>query len=560
MPVLTQAEKDSIETARQLEQDRQDERYIAADLNAALDEGSFFTVSNAAVNKPYGSDGGVLEIIKNNDTSTITQVFHDSHGRVWIRITGPGDGSDWVNADDWVETDGSVRVLELETGKAEQDAVDALQVIVAGKAEQSDLNDLALVVEGKASHEDVAGRMRWAGKHVEGNTYQENDMVADGSWTMVANKETTDTAAPRPIGIVEYLYKGAGLTMQQVTGKQLVFGQRYTSDVSFFANGYKLDVIAGNSYQVVLVKDSLGVKEIEFVNEFTATVSGIKEFGLISRPETAGVTFDILAIVTQPEPPETVTIANYVYKETSSDPDNGDASHNSSGDILKISTEDKDNIDRTALLETMHVGALIEFGGLQWSVQSVSNQGDYYEFTVAPHEIAEENEALMTFKVTPEVTISYESEVDYFLNDSRVSGLFIVDGSWENVDIDNNAYGIDLLVQAAYVSPDWELIFTNKLTGGGGIEKQVDLPAPAPAPEYEPEVIELDIKGKLPTRGECADAFKMTTDPDWTRNKIFFMEDTSGKHQIFQVIYVADGAVNEVDSGRFAVDRMRYRN
>jgi len=36
--------------------------------------------------------------------------------------------------------------------------------------------------------------------------YEANDVVKDGDWTMVANKQTTDNAAPQKIGDPFYYY------------------------------------------------------------------------------------------------------------------------------------------------------------------------------------------------------------------------------------------------------------------------------------------------------------------------------------------------------------------
>jgi len=49
-------------------------------------------------------------------------------------------------------------------------------------------------------------RMRWL-NFWEGDytTYEKNDVVKDGNWTMVANKQTSDKPAPLPIGDSFYI-------------------------------------------------------------------------------------------------------------------------------------------------------------------------------------------------------------------------------------------------------------------------------------------------------------------------------------------------------------------
>jgi len=50
---------------------------------------------------------------------------------------------------------------------------------------------------------NVKGRMNWLNLWVDGPTYVNNDTVKDGDWTMVANKSTTERAAPQPIGAID---------------------------------------------------------------------------------------------------------------------------------------------------------------------------------------------------------------------------------------------------------------------------------------------------------------------------------------------------------------------
>jgi len=50
----------------------------------------------------------------------------------------------------------------------------------------------------------VEERVQWLNLWT-GGTYQKNDMVRDGDWTMVANKETYDTAAPQEDGDPTYV-------------------------------------------------------------------------------------------------------------------------------------------------------------------------------------------------------------------------------------------------------------------------------------------------------------------------------------------------------------------
>lgn len=129
------------------------------------------------------------------------------------------------------------------------------------------------------------------------------------------------------------------------------------------------------------------------------------------------------------------------------------------------------------------------------------------------------------------------------------------DGATHNLQLTVNENGLPHNV----VSSEWVEEALEKGKAHSHPEPPPPSPPPPPPVEYEPEVVSFDIKGVLPTRGRCISAFKLTIDPDWTRNKMFYLEDSSGKHQIFMVLYIADGATSESDSGRFAVERLKYR-
>jgi len=59
------------------------------------------------------------------------------------------------------------------------------------------------VLLGSGSVVDYGEVMKWQGRWTAG-CYLEGDVVLDGDWTMVANKDTCDRAAPTPDGSPEF--------------------------------------------------------------------------------------------------------------------------------------------------------------------------------------------------------------------------------------------------------------------------------------------------------------------------------------------------------------------
>lgn len=129
------------------------------------------------------------------------------------------------------------------------------------------------------------------------------------------------------------------------------------------------------------------------------------------------------------------------------------------------------------------------------------------------------------------------------------------DGATHNLQLTVNENGLPHNV----VSSEWVEEALEKGKAHSHPEPPPPSPPPPPPVEYEPEVVSVSISKTTPTRGDCATAFKLTIDPDWTRNKTFFVEDSKGNHRIFAIIYVAGRATDEASSGVFAIEKMLLR-
>ena len=148
-----------------------------------------------------------------------------------------------------------------------------------------------------------------------GGTYYKNDMVTDNGWTMVANKETTDRAAPEAVGNEQFLYFPLNPSGTSTTAKQIVFGMQYSGSSAYWLNGYRVYVTAGNRYEIILVEDPYGANQVSFVNDFIAETSGWRTFGLIPKPIVANTAYQILAITNEPDPTPVTVTANYNYNK-----------------------------------------------------------------------------------------------------------------------------------------------------------------------------------------------------------------------------------------------------
>jgi len=325
--------------------------------------------------------------------------------------------------------------------------------------------DQSLIVSGS-----VIDKMEWQGLWTQ-QTYSKNDVVKDGDWTMVANKETSDTAAPQAVGVANFLYQGTGPELSTVSARQLVVGMSYTSTLAFWLSGYRIHTVAGNHYEIISVLDPDGVGEVKFLNRFVATTSGWRDFGLMPRPITAGVKFDLYAIIYEPDPTPTTWDADYNYQKpnNSAVPTTGQIVHaNKLDNVLRIHKTDADTVptDRSAALLALQAGDIITVGLSSWAIQGVTDDGTYVSVDIAPAiQAAVSGVQNFTFEITAADTLSYARELNYWLGNANVRGLYVADDSWENAVANDNQYGVDVYVQEAYISPDWDLV---AYSGTGG--------------------------------------------------------------------------------------------
>jgi hypothetical protein len=228
----------------------------------------------------------------------------------------------------------------------------------------------------------TADAMVWRGEWAAGE-YVENDTVRDGAWTSIANATTTDRPAPQPTADPFWVYTGTAANAS-ATAKVITSGQRYLAVGDGYLGGYRINVVAGNRYEVLYVADPDGAAEVTLLNIFDATVSGWREFGLLPIFVKSGTKFDLLLQVTQPDPVPTTFSGNWNYARSNTAPVAGQVTHNSNNTTMRIAFVDNDTTDQTVNLSGLDVGDKISISGSIWSIQTVTvNAGDL-QVEVAP--------------------------------------------------------------------------------------------------------------------------------------------------------------------------------
>ncbi len=304
--------------------------------------------------------------------------------------------------------------------------------------------------------------MTWQGVYDNAKEYNPYDVVTDAGWTMVANKRTNDTASPTPIGEQAFIYDGI-LVGDQDTAKTVLFGTRYSLPSAGQMTAIRVDVVAGNRYDVSLVVDPLSdTPLLKRLNEFVAGTTGWLDMRIAPELMLAGTTFDVVCEANEPDPTPTVITGNWDYIKPNNviAPLSGQVTHcNKELGVINMSKTDDDAGDRGTALEALTVGDIIELSGLRWSIQSIQDSSTYMAFGISPATQASvegvESFSIETVTATP---ITTGEDVNHNQGNVGIWGLKIVDGSYLDIVPDDNQYGVDIELQQVVASPDWDAL------------------------------------------------------------------------------------------------------
>ena len=332
--------------------------------------------------------------------------------------------------------------------------------------------------EGYTDQEVAAGialKMDWQNEWAPG-TYQLNDVVRDGDWTMVANKLTSDRAAPQPAGAVAAVYAGLSPTTQD-TVQQVLFGQRYSFSGFGTIEGFRIFTIAGQEYTVYTILDPDGTPILDLVIEFVATTTGWQNVDTSAIFVGAGVVLELIAVTITPDPIPTVFTGNWDYNTPAvdNDPVIGEISQaDGTANIMRINKTDDDLGDRSAELATLVTGDVIQYdepNGTRYLIIGITDQGTFIDFNVSPA-VQSTPDGVFSFAFESNVAapVFYMEDIDYWTTNPppfTIQGILSLDGAAATYS--DEAFGTDLFLQPYTASADWDLlsIIGGSSAGGG---------------------------------------------------------------------------------------------
>jgi hypothetical protein len=322
-------------------------------------------------------------------------------------------------------------------------------------------------------------RVRWLNIYT-GGTYQKNDMVRDGVFTMIANKDTDDVPAPQPVGESRSAFNNDGsapfVVETEINVQQVIIGQRYTSADD--TNGWIREirffnpiVNTGVSLDLFVVRNPTGsTSTTTSLGSFTFTRTGWFTLAAGNSILPPKFSFDILGVLRNRGGQSSSTVnGEWSYKRSNNNPSNGEITHSNSSKVLNISFEDKNSNDLSATLSTLQVGDEIQASNITWVIDEVLNiTGSRIEVEVTPTTRISENDYNFTFTLFSTTTIPFPEIADFY-SGGTVQGFQGIDNDYSSgfITLDENSYGFDVLFQPAESSPDWDFVATFGDGGGG---------------------------------------------------------------------------------------------
>lgn len=296
--------------------------------------------------------------------------------------------------------------------------------------------------------------------------YERNDQVRDGAWLMIANKDTDDRAAPQTQGdpfFVSTLTGTLNFITETIAEPYYITGNRFTFSEGGFVGGlrwYAPETSGNFTYEVWLTyfAEGLAAGTTQVLASTIPTSTGwqdIVETSLI----VAGAVVDVIMVVRSVDQPNTFSSQWDVINSNTNDPAPGEAIFRNDAIEIRVHHVDDNGVNQQSDLEAVEVGGTLSFAGVLWAITAISDQSTSVRYTIAPNQ-GRPTAGVQTleFKWGTADPVPFVEDSDFYIATDSIEGFSVTTYPPTDAQLNDNGYGVDIFLQEATVSDDWELV------------------------------------------------------------------------------------------------------
>lgn len=317
-------------------------------------------------------------------------------------------------------------------------------------------------------------KLRWMNQWNADTTYRAFDQVLDGLWLMVANKETSDRAAPQEAGVPSYDLPATPTWVEQTFTGEVYAGSHYTLTQPGWVQSVEVwlpELTANYDFRVIFI--DITDSRVGVVDNPSVTAG---QWSAVSVPFAGlGVGHQFQVVLEILNSASSTTFTGDWTRDVNSQnglPFSGGWNRSNQGDVLRISKTDDAAADRSAELLSVIPGSTI-------TLTSSTSSSVWIEFSVdlAPIDDVGTVQYVVTqtaigpggeppvgtlckllFDIPVPSPTKYVEIANHWPSNqpswATVEGRLRLGGVDQTVP--DNAYGVRINFQPAYVSPDWD--------------------------------------------------------------------------------------------------------
>ena len=330
-------------------------------------------------------------------------------------------------------------------------------------------NDMITLADGGGDSFPVFWRGTW-----EQQDYFTGDQVIDQDWLMIANKETTDRAAPQPTGGVNWILPTNPAWNPQAYTGVVYTGLRILPEAGrLFAitevRVWLPNVTTDAHYRLVVLDLITG--NVKAGSPFLGNVLVTAGWYPANLPSEFVEGGDDVVVILESYNSAATTDFNHPWLYTGSsqaaDPGTGNINHNQQHTLLRISNTDGDAVDRTAELQSVVPGTIIRveeegdpLAFFEYSVVLPAGIATWHDYEVNLIDTGQGGPLVATrctvsFKVPVHASSDYVDIPGQYIGDPVLFGYLAFDNIIGGATNDT-AYGVDIQFQEYVASLDWD--------------------------------------------------------------------------------------------------------